>query len=64
MTAIDLIAAAASARPSVLGLDVGGTATRWALMTLEGELVAQGVAAGFSGAQMQRATEHERGSVS
>lgn len=64
MTAKDLVAAAGSARPSVLGLDVGGTATRWALMTLDGELVAEGVAAGFSGAQMQRASEHERGSVS
>lgn len=45
-----------------LGLDAGGTATRWALADAAGRVLAQGAAAGFSGLQMadaagQRAIE-------
>ncbi len=39
----------ASAQPCFLGLDVGGTQTRWALATAAGEPIAEGVADGFSG---------------
>lgn len=35
-----------------LGLDAGGTQTRWALATSVGELIAEGVAEGFSGARL------------
>lgn len=35
-----------------LGLDAGGTATRWAVSDAAGQVVAQGAAAGFSGLQM------------
>ena len=41
----------------VLGLDVGGTQTRWALCTASGEMVGEGVAAGFSGARLHIAAE-------
>ena len=40
-----------------LGMDVGGTQARWALATSTGELIAEGVAEGFSG--MRLAVEHE-----
>ena len=35
-----------------LGLDVGGTSTRWALARADGQMLAEGEAAGFSGQQM------------
>ena len=38
--------------PIGLGLDAGGTQTRWALATPDGQLVAQGQAAPVSGAQL------------
>ncbi len=43
---------AAPAPAPALGLDVGGTHTRWALAAADGTVVAQGEAAGFSGAQL------------
>ncbi len=42
-----------------VGLDVGGTQTRWALVTLSGELLAEGVAAGFSGARLHVSAERD-----
>ena len=42
-----------------LGLDVGGTRTRWALARASGELVAQGEAPGFSGLQVADAPGRE-----
>ena len=36
----------------VLGIDVGGTQTRWALATLSGDVISRGVVEGFSGARM------------
>ena len=42
-----------------LGLDVGGTRTRWALARASGELVAQGEAGGFSGLQVADAPGRE-----
>ncbi len=50
-----------AAAPCFLGLDVGGTQTRWALATSAGELIAEGVADGFSGARL--ASEDENGIV-
>ncbi len=44
-----------------LGLDVGGTQTRWALATSAGEFIAEGVAEGFSGAHL--VSEDERAIV-
>lgn len=38
--------------PCFLGMDVGGTQTRWAVATANGELIAEGVAEGFSGAHL------------
>lgn len=38
--------------PLGLGLDAGGTATRWALVSAGGEMIAQGQAPGMSGLQM------------
>ena len=38
--------------PCFLGLDVGGTQTRWALATSSGEIFDQGVAEGFSGVHL------------
>lgn len=38
--------------PLGLGLDAGGTSTRWALADASGTLVAEGSAGGFSGTQM------------
>jgi N-acetylglucosamine kinase-like BadF-type ATPase len=35
-----------------LGLDVGGTEARWALADAQGQLLAEGLAAGFSGTQV------------
>lgn len=43
-----------------LGLDVGGTHTRWALANHEGELLAEGLAAGFSGQHMATAASRDR----
>ena len=40
-------------RQFALGIDAGGTQTRWALLSLDGETVATGYAAGLSGMQMQ-----------
>ena len=40
-------------RQFALGIDAGGTQTRWALLSLDGEAVATGYAAGLSGMQMQ-----------
>ena len=48
-----------STEPCFLGLDVGGTQTRWALATLAGELLAEGVSAGFSGARLGSEDEGE-----
>ena len=42
----------AAVGPIGLGLDAGGTQTRWALATPDGQLVAQGQAAPISGAQL------------
>jgi glucosamine kinase len=42
----------ASSTVRALGLDVGGTSTRWALADAEGRCVAEGEAAGFSGLQL------------
>jgi glucosamine kinase len=36
----------------VLGIDAGGTQTRWALLSLDGEIVGTGFSAGLSGMQM------------
>ncbi len=47
-----------SATPCFLGLDVGGTQSRWALAMSARELIAEGVADGFSGARL--ASEDER----
>lgn len=48
----------------VLGIDAGGTQTRWALLSTDGETVATGFAAGLSGMQMHtdggRATVQKR----
>ena len=43
-----------------LGLDVGGTRTRWALAHADGRLVAEGQASGFSGQQMASGSGRER----
>lgn len=40
--------------PLGLGLDAGGTSTRWALADAQGTLIAEGSAGGFSGTQMTR----------
>jgi glucosamine kinase len=45
------------AAPCFLGLDVGGTQARWALVTSVGELIAEGVADGFSGVRLALADE-------
>lgn len=51
-------------RPLGLGIDAGGTQTRWALALPSGELVAEGHADGFSALQMSSAIGRERiGSV-
>jgi N-acetylglucosamine kinase-like BadF-type ATPase len=42
-----------------LGLDVGGTQSRWALATSMGEVMAEGVADGFSGARLASVDECE-----
>ena len=42
-----------------MGMDVGGTQTRWALVTLPGELMAEGIADGFSGATLASESERE-----
>ena len=39
-----------------LGIDAGGTQTRWALLSLDGQPVGTGYAAGLSGMQMHTAT--------
>ncbi len=49
----------ASAEPCFLGMDVGGTQTRWALATRVGELIAEGVADGFSGVALASEGESE-----
>jgi len=41
-----------AAKPCFLGLDVGGTQTRWALATSTGELITEGTADGFSAARL------------
>ncbi len=43
-----------------LGLDAGGTQTRWALASAEGAIVAEGFAAGLSGLQLSSATGREQ----
>ncbi len=48
-----------SAADCFLGLDVGGTQTRWALATSTGEVMAEGVADGFSGARLASVDESE-----
>ena len=48
-----------SAARCFLGLDVGGTQTRWALATSTGEIIAEGVADGFSGARLVSVDESE-----
>lgn len=48
-----------SAEPCFLGMDVGGTQTRWALATRAGELVAEGVADGFSGVALASDSQGE-----
>lgn len=40
-----------------LGIDAGGTQTRWALADAAGNVIATGTGAGFSGMQMHSATE-------
>ena len=42
-----------SSTPIGLGIDAGGTATRWALASLAGELIAEGQVAGLSGLLMK-----------
>ena len=50
---------ATAAAPRVgLGLDAGGTQTRWALATADGQLVAQGQGASISGAQLASEEGH------
>ena len=44
-----------------LGIDAGGTQTRWALANADGEMVAEGAVTGLSGLQM--ATEHGRQTI-
>ena len=44
-----------------LGIDAGGTQTRWALAASDGRIVAEGVVAGLSALQM--ATPHGREAV-
>ena len=48
-----------SSEPCFLGLDVGGTQSRWALATPLGEIFAEGVADGFSGARLASELERE-----
>ncbi len=48
-----------SAADCFLGLDVGGTQTRWALATSTGEIIAAGVADGFSAARLASVDESE-----
>lgn len=43
-----------------LGLDVGGTSTRWALARADGSVLAEGKASGFSGQQMASGSGRER----
>jgi glucosamine kinase len=43
-----------------LGLDVGGTHTRWALANTSGTVLADGVAGGFSGQHMATAASRDR----
>lgn len=43
-----------------LGLDVGGTSTRWALARADGSVLAEGQASGFSGQQMASGSGRER----
>ncbi|MBL8519477.1 MAG: ATPase [Betaproteobacteria bacterium] len=47
--------------PLGLGLDAGGTTTRWALSDAEGRIVAEGVAAGMTGLQL--VNEHGRAAL-
>ena len=44
-----------------LGIDAGGTQTRWALANADGDMVAEGAVTGLSGLQM--ATEHGRQTI-
>ena len=48
-----------STEPCFLGMDVGGTQTRWALATATGELIAEGVAEGFSATRLASEDETE-----
>ncbi len=48
-----------STEPCFLGLDVGGTQTRWALATAAGELITEGTTDGFSGAGLALVNERE-----
>ena len=48
-----------SVEPCLLGMDVGGTQMRWALATCAGELIAEGVADGFSGVVLASDSEGE-----
>ena len=52
--------ASASASAFGLGLDVGGTSTRWALARADGSVLAEGQASGFSGQQMASGSGRER----
>jgi glucosamine kinase len=44
----------------VLGLDVGGTQTRWALTSMSGAVLSQGLAAGFSAARIHVGAERDQ----
>ena len=52
MNPTTLISKPKSSLPTGLGIDAGGTATRWALATAGGEIVAEGEVAGLSAIQM------------
>lgn len=59
MTINSIADVGASRKPCFLGMDVGGTQTRWALVTAGGELIAEGVADGFSGVALASDNENE-----
>ncbi len=49
-----------SGEPLGLGLDAGGTQTRWALANAGGEIISEGFAAGLSGLQLSSATGRDQ----
>lgn len=59
MNAVSESPGEASREPCFLGMDVGGTQTRWALATFAGALIVDGVAEGFSGMRLDLAHESE-----